>query len=45
MIFGSDMWKWLKFVIGLIRLLKVIFGDDEDKKDNAENGIKLENES
>ncbi len=41
MIFGSDMWKWLRFVIGLIRLLKSIFGDDEDIKDNEANGIKL----
>ncbi len=39
--FGSDMWMWLKFIIGLIRLLKDIFGDDEDKEDNATNGIKL----
>ncbi len=39
---GSDVWAWLKFFIGLIRLLKEIFGDAEDKKDNAENGIKLE---
>jgi len=39
--FGSDMWSWLRFVIGLIRLLKEIFGDEEDKKDNEENGIKI----
>lgn len=39
--FGSDMWNWLKFVIGLIRLLKEIFGDDEDKEDIKNNGIKL----
>lgn len=38
MIFGSDMWKWLKVLIGLIKLLKEIFGDDDDKKDVQENG-------
>jgi len=39
------MWNWLRFIIGLIRLLKEIFGDAEDKKDNEENGIKIEKSS
>jgi len=40
--FGSDMWLWLRFVIGLIRLLKEIFGDDEDKEDIKKNGNPFE---
>jgi len=40
--FGSDMWNWLRFIIGLIRLLKTVFGDEEDKVDNETNGIKLD---
>jgi len=40
--FGSDLWSWLKFIIGLIKLLKEIFGDDEDKEDVRSNGIKIE---
>ncbi len=39
--FGSDLWSWLKFIIGLIRLLKEIFGDDEDKDDIKNNGIQI----
>jgi len=39
------MWSWLRFVIGLIRLLKEIFGDDEDKKDIEENGINIDKKS
>ena len=40
--FGSDMWSWLRFVIGLIRLLKQIFGDEEDKEDIEKNGINID---
>jgi len=40
--FGNDIWQWLKFAIALIKLIKEIFGDDEDKADVKENGSKLQ---
>jgi len=39
--FGSDMWLWLKLLVGLIKLLKEIFGDDEDRQDIKKNGDTL----
>lgn len=37
--FGSDFWKILKFVIALLKLMAQIFGNDEDKKSAEENGF------
>lgn len=40
--FGNDIWLWLKFVIAIMKLLKEIFGDDEDREDVKKNGNPLE---
>lgn len=37
--FGSDMFKVMKFVMLLLKLLAEVFGDDEDKKSASENGF------
>lgn len=39
MIFGSDMFKIMRFIIALLKLLAEIFGDDDDKNSANENGF------
>ncbi len=39
MLFGSDMFKVMRFVFLLLKLLAEVFGDDDDKKAAKENGI------
>jgi len=35
---GNDIWLWMKFAVAIIKLIKQIFGDADDKKDVKENG-------
>lgn len=37
--FGNDFFKWFKFINALMKLLKEIFGDDEDKEDLKKNSL------
>lgn len=39
MIFGSDMFKIMRFVFLLLKLLAEVFGDDDDKKSANENSF------
>lgn len=34
---GNDIWLWLRLLIGLMRLLKEIFGDKDDQEDLEKN--------
>lgn len=37
--FGSDLFKVMRFVMALLKLLAEIFGDDEDKQSAKDNGF------
>lgn len=39
MIFGTDMFKIIRFIIAIMKLLAEIFGDDDDKTSANENGF------
>lgn len=37
--FGNDIFLWFRFLTGIFKLLKEIFGDDDDKDDIQKNGL------
>jgi len=39
--FGSDLWMALGFLIKLLKLIIEVFGDDDDKNNAKENGVKV----